>query len=457
MSTIAEAKLNPAVDGKAPRIRLFSFGTPQMRAFHMSWFAFFLCFLSWFGLAPFMKYIRPEMKLTQGQVGNLVAASVSATIFARLLFGWLCDRIGPRLCYTILLVVGSVPVMCVGLAHTYQSLLWFRIGISVIGASFVITQYHTSSMFAPDVVGTANAMTGGWGNLGGGVTQKVMPLVMGAFGGGATAAAAVNAHAWRYSMLCAGIVCLLTGIAYFFLTQDTPAGNVIALRRQGRLPVKAKGGSFLSAAADHRVWLLFVIYGCCFGVELTVDNIADLYFSGSVKMPLHVAEWAAFSFGGLNLFARALGGFGSDKLNRRAGLNARVRWLFGIIFLEGLAMMLFARTTGTLPTVGAVMLFGLFVCMGCGATYAVVPFVNRKAVGAVSGIVGAGGNAAAFAAGFLFKVPQAQWSHQLFMLGAIVTACSFLAWGVRFTTTEEAADAVLQPPPHPVSLEPVVA
>ncbi len=243
--------------------------------------------------------------------------SASATFFARLFFGWLCDRIGPRLCFTILLVVGSLPVMGVGLAHSYQSLLLFRIGISVIGASFVITQYHTSSMFAPSVVGTANAMTGGWGNLGGGVTQKVMPLVLAGFMGlGLT-----NAAGWRWSMFAAGGVCLLTGVAYFCLTQDTPAGNVIDLRRRGLLPSKAKGGSFLDAAADPRVWLLFVIYACCFGIELTVDNIADLYFSDSVRMPAHVAEWAAMSFGGLNLFARGLGGFGSGpgEPGQRAG------------------------------------------------------------------------------------------------------------------------------------------
>ena len=465
--TAADPTLPP---GKATRINLLDFRSPQMRAFHLSWFAFFLCFLSWFGLAPLMKYVGPEMHLSDAQKGNLLAASVSATIFARLLFGWLCDRIGPRLCYTLLLILGSVPVMCVGLAHSYQTLLLFRIGISVIGASFVITQYHTSSMFAPKVVGTANAMTGGWGNLGGGVTQKVMPAVVGLFGGGIAATVLANAHAWRAAMFCAGAVCLLTGVAYFFLTQDTPAGNVIALRRRGLLPTRAKGGSFLDAAADYRVWLLFVIYGCCFGVELCVDNIAEPYFGKSVRLPVHVAEWAALSFGGLNLFARAAGGFGSDAVNRGGGLNARVRWLFAIVLLEGLAMMAFAHVTatpaaaaGAAPVVSvpvaiaSLMVFGLFVCMGCGATYAVVPFVNKNAVGAVSGIVGAGGNAAAFAASFLFKVKPELFAHQLFVLGGIVTACSFLAWGIRFKATDEAADAVLQPPAGAVALSPAVA
>ena len=42
------------IKNKATRIVLFSLRTPQMRAFHMSWFAFFLCFFAWFGIAPLM-------------------------------------------------------------------------------------------------------------------------------------------------------------------------------------------------------------------------------------------------------------------------------------------------------------------------------------------------------------------------------------------------------------------
>ena len=57
------------VSSKATRIRLFNIHAPQMRAFHMAWFAFFLCFFAWFGVAPLMKIVRDEMALTQSQMG----------------------------------------------------------------------------------------------------------------------------------------------------------------------------------------------------------------------------------------------------------------------------------------------------------------------------------------------------------------------------------------------------
>src|SRR5688572_11586627 len=96
--------------GKASRIDLFSFATPQMRAFHMSWFAFFTVFFAWFGIAPLMPVVREDLGLTQAQVGNTIVASVAATVLARLLVGPLCDRFGPRRTYATLLVLGSLPV-----------------------------------------------------------------------------------------------------------------------------------------------------------------------------------------------------------------------------------------------------------------------------------------------------------------------------------------------------------
>ena len=76
--------------------------------------------------------------------------------------GWFVDKISPRLTYTWLLDFGSIPVMFIGLSNRYESFLLFRLAIGVIGAAFVITQFHTSVMFAPNSVGTANATVAGW-------------------------------------------------------------------------------------------------------------------------------------------------------------------------------------------------------------------------------------------------------------------------------------------------------
>src|SRR6202035_3958092 len=68
---------------KATRIRLADFTSVPMRAFHMSWFAFFICFFGWFGLAPLMPVIRQEFHLTKAQIGNLTIASVAIAVVVR--------------------------------------------------------------------------------------------------------------------------------------------------------------------------------------------------------------------------------------------------------------------------------------------------------------------------------------------------------------------------------------
>ena len=84
------------MQAKAPSINLFSLKKPHMRTFHLTWFAFFLAFFGWFGIAPLMAVVRDDLGLTKTQIGNTIIASVAITIVARLLIGWLCDRIGPR-------------------------------------------------------------------------------------------------------------------------------------------------------------------------------------------------------------------------------------------------------------------------------------------------------------------------------------------------------------------------
>ncbi len=426
------------VRNKATSIDLFSLKTRPMRAFHMSWFAFFLCFFAWFGIAPLMAVVRDELGLTKEQVGNTIIASVSITIVARLFIGWLCDRIGPRLSYTFLLLAGGLPVMGVGLATDYTSFLFFRLGIGVIGASFVITQYHTSVMFAPNCVGTANATSAGWGNLGGGVTQMIMPLIMAAF----VAFGFSDESSWRLAMVVAGGVCMLTGIAYYFFTTDLPDGNFKELRERGELPkVEKTKGAFALALKDKRVWALFFIYAACFGIELTINNIAALYYMDYFDLGLKTAGLVAGLFGLMNIFARTLGGFVSDKFVQKHGLKGRVRWLFIALFIEGIALVFFSQMRVIALAIPMMIVFSLFVQMSEGATYSIVPFINKKALGAVAGIVGAGGNMGAVAAGFLIRSESITYPQALLILGGLVTLASAFTLAVTFSPAEEKAVA----------------
>jgi NNP family nitrate/nitrite transporter-like MFS transporter len=207
-------------------------------------------------------------------------------------------------------------------------------------------------MFAPGVVGTANATTAGWGNLGGGVTQMVMPLIFAGF----VAIGYTSSEAWRISMVIPGLALLVMAFVYYFGTQDTPEGNIADLRAvdpQYKAKAGDAAGSFWQSCRDHRVWVLFLVYGACFGIEITIDNIAALYFIDNFNVGIKEAGIIAGLFGFMNLFARALG--------------------------------------------------------------------------AVSGIVGAGGNVGAVLAGFLFKAENISYRESLFIIGIAVAVTAFIS------------------------------
>jgi NNP family nitrate/nitrite transporter-like MFS transporter len=426
---------------KAYKIDLFSLKTPQMRAFHLTWMAFFVCFFAWFAVAPLMPVIKGDLHLSPDQIANINIAAVAVTILVRMAIGPLCDKYGPRMAYTCLLAFGAVPVFGIAMAHSYESFLAFRLAIGAIGASFVITQFHTSVMFAPNVVGTANAAVGGWGNAGGGVTQSVMPVILTAI----VSLGVQQALGWRLAMLVPGVLMLIMAVLYWRFTQDTPDGNIPELRARGITVESGKGGGFAvfkRACANYRVWMLAVTYGASFGIELFIHGVAASYYVDRFGLNLETAGLAAGSFGLLALFARALGGMASDRVARSFGLGGRANLLFVLMAGEGIGLLAFSTMGTPGAAIVAMLAFGLFTHMACGAIYALMPFVDRKALGGVAGIIGAGGNIGGVAAGFLLKgvgtVPAA-----LFALGWIVLASSLCALAVRFSAAQKAAEKTL--------------
>jgi NNP family nitrate/nitrite transporter-like MFS transporter len=430
------------MNGKATRIDLLSLKTPQMRAFHLTWMAFFVCFFAWFACAPLMPVLKGEFGLTQGQIANINIAAVAVTILVRLVIGPMCDRFGPRKTYTGLLAIGAIPVIGVAFAQNYETFLFFRLLIGAVGASFVITQYHTSVMFAPNVVGTANAASAGWGNAGGGAAQGAMPLLLAAV----LFLGVDHALGWRIALIVPGVLMLVMAVLYWRFTQDCPEGNFSDLRARGVAVSGGKGGggwaSFRAASANYRVWMLFVTYGACFGVEIFIHNVAATFYVDRFGLSLSAAGMAAASFGLLALFARALGGYVSDKVAKRSGLDARAVVLFVFILGEGLGLLAFAHASGVATALAAMLMFGLFTHMACGATYALVPFIDRKALGGVAGIIGAGGNVGAVAAGFLMK-GLGDLQLTLTYLGVAATLAALCAIAVRFSAEHKAQEQAL--------------
>ena len=167
-----------------------------------------------------------------------------------------------------------------------------------------------------------------------------------------------------------------------------------------------------------------------------------MYYVDRFGLDLKTAGLYVGTFGLLALFARALGGLVSDRIARTKGLDGRTATLFILILAEGLGLMTFAKMDTASTALLAMLVFGLFTHMACGATYALVPLINRKALGGVAGIIGAGGNVGAVAAGFLMK-GISDTERGLYVLGILVTISAVCAIAVRFSKEHKVAEQKL--------------
>lgn len=190
----------------------------------------------------------------------------------------------------------------------------------------------------------------------------------------------------------------------------------------------------LYAVRKANVWILVWIYACSFGIELVADNQLAQYFADTFGKPIHEAGQIAATFGMTALVVRPLGGWISDVVARKLGMRGRLWNLWVSVFLGGVFGMLMARQEHDLTaTIGLLVAYSFFTIYATGSCYAITPFISRRALGVVSGLIGAGGNAGAgLWQGVYFTRGHWSLSDGLFYLSVTQMAGSFALFLMYF-------------------------
>lgn len=457
---------------------LFRIRNREIRALHLTWIAFFICFYVWFNMAPLAtSMLRSVGWLTRDDIRLFAIANVALTIPARIIVGMALDRFGPRRVFSVLMVIMAVPALVFAFGESREQLFVARLVLSSIGASFVVGIHMTALWFKPRHIGFAEGFYAGWGNFGSAAAAMTLPTIALTLYGGD--------DGWRYAIATSAFVMAAYGVFYWFAITDGPHpdshrkprkaaalevsswGDLVLLilftiplvgilsilvwrvQNMGyldgmtaailygtiavviayqihlilkvNLPILRKG-----VPADDRypfksVAALNATYFANFGAELAVVSMLPMFFEETWGLSAWAAGLIAASFAFVNLFARPMGGLVSDRMGNRRFVM--LSYMFGI----GVGFVLMSLLDSNWPLIVAIAItiFCSFFVQGAeGATFGIIPSIKRRVTGQISGMAGAYGNVGAVFYLFVFTYVS---SSQFFL---IVAAGAFLSWAI---------------------------
>eukprot|EP00527_Entomoneis_sp_CCMP2396_P007132 CAMPEP_0198142418 /NCGR_PEP_ID=MMETSP1443-20131203/5207_1 /TAXON_ID=186043 /ORGANISM="Entomoneis sp., Strain CCMP2396" /LENGTH=526 /DNA_ID=CAMNT_0043805415 /DNA_START=199 /DNA_END=1779 /DNA_ORIENTATION=+ len=408
---------------KAKEIKLCSFARPHMRSFHCAWFALFAAYLMWFSISPLLSEIRDDLQITNKDIWTSSIASLQGTLFMRFMLGPLCDKFGARVLFALVLALASIATACTGLIHTTRDLIILRLTIGMAGSCVVMCQYWVSSMFTREVIGTVSGLCSGWGNLGGGVAQVLMGSVI--FPAFKEIFQGDSEKAWRFACIVPASFGFFTSIVIYYIADDCPKGNYSELKKHKSMGDVSVTANMCAGATNSNAWFLFIQYACSFGVELTMNNAASLYFRDEFGLSLEAAAAIASVCGSMSLFARGLGGYVSDQAMKTMGMRGRLLIQMTFLMLEGGLVLVFSKAHSLTESIIVMICFSIFVQAAEGSTFAIVPYVDPKNGGVITGIVGAGGSTGAIGFGLTFR--QLGYGDSFFIMGCAIMGTSLFS------------------------------
>jgi NNP family nitrate/nitrite transporter-like MFS transporter len=457
---------------------IFRFKNREIKALHLTWIAFFICFYVWFNMAPLASSILKSANwLTKDDLRLFAIANVALTIPARILVGMALDRFGPRRVFSLLMVTMAVPTLFFAFGNTKEQLFVSRLVMSSVGASFVVGIHMTALWFKPRDIGFAEGFYAGWGNFGSAAAAMTLPTIaLTLFGGD---------DGWRWAVATSGVFMGLYGVFYWFAITDGPTKDthkkprksaalevssyrdlvllllftvpmvgilaILVWRVQNtgfidditawicyasigfvivyqlvqvlrvNLPILKKGVPKDDRYPFKSVAALNTTYFANFGAELAVVSMLPMFFEETWGLSAAMAGLIAASFAFVNLFARPMGGLVSDRFGNRRFVM--LSYMLGIAI--GFALMGMMNSNWPLIIAVAITIGCSFFVQGAeGATFGIIPSIKRRLTGQISGMAGAYGNVGAVFYLFLFMYVT---PSQFFLL---IAAGAFLSWVV---------------------------
>ena len=326
--------------------------------------SFSLAFAAWGLISAFATTFRADLGLSGQATALLVAVPVLLGSLARLPVGFLTDRFGGRIVFTLLLMIVAVPAWIAPAASTYGELVTVAFFLGLAGSSFAAGVGFSSRWFGPVQQGTALGVYG-LGNMGHSAAVFLGPVLAMQFS---------RTGVFRG----VAVLCVVWAVAFFLLARDAPGP---------RKP--ASVAETLRVLTTERLsWVLGGFYFLTFGGFVAFSVYLPTLLRDQFGLTAADAGFRTAGFVVLATLMRPLGGLLSDYLGGARVLSG----VFAGVLPFGLLLMWPSMFPFTVGALGCAALLGL----GNGAVFKLVPELFPANTATVTGLVGALGGLGGF-------------------------------------------------------------
>lgn len=382
--------------------------------------SFALCLMAWgliSGLAPTFKQL---FGLTSTQMATLVAVPILLGSLARLPIGMLADRFGGRIVFTTLLFVNAFVCALLPSAAAWPDILFAAFVLGLAGSSFAAGVGYVSRWTPAEKQGSVLGLYG-LGNLGQSAAVFLSPLIASSLG-------------WQNAFYATAVVLCTWGIVFGLIACDAPA--------------QSKTSSFSDMCkvltTERLAWLLALFYFLTFGGFIAFAIYLPTLLQEEFKLAATDAGFRAAGFICLATGIRPAGGWLADKIG-----GARV---LSSVFLGIAIFAPLLAWPAILPfTVGALGC-AMFLGLGNGAVFKLVPEIFPRQVATVSGLVGTFGGLGGFFPPLLLGASRQYLGviWPCFALLSLLSLALLIANEKIFVSRQEQRDITL--PPHLVRI-----
>ncbi len=328
--------------------------------------AFAVCFSAWGMIAPIAPAIQDDLGLSDTQTSIMISIPVVLGSLLRIPLGLLTDRIGGRVVFTGMLVYSAAAAVLVGFASSYAALIGAGFLLGAAGASFAVGVPFVAQWFPPKKQGLALGIYG-MGNIGTAVASFSVPAIRDAAG-------------QEVAGLVFGAVIAVYALIWMSFARQAPVAKAPPARYREVL------------GAGWRLWRLALFYFVSFGGFVAMALFLPKLLTDWFDLSLTDAGMRAAGFTLLATAARPIGGSLSDRIG---GDRVLAIAFFGV-GVDAIGLSWQASDPSMAPVTVLCLTMALFLGLGSGAVFKLVPVHFPKSTGAATGIVGAAGGLGGF-------------------------------------------------------------